>query len=80
MIATPRIQRKYDPRLQAIVKSTGSIDVALEHGTHEYSAHLLQDALAQRFSCKQNPVSSIQEWILTELVEMAKFLVPSLLL
>ncbi len=32
MIATPRIQRRYDRRLQAIVKSAGSIEIALEHG------------------------------------------------
>jgi len=32
MNATPRIQRKYDHRLQAMVKSAGSIDIALEHG------------------------------------------------
>lgn len=32
MIATPRIQRRYDHRLQAMVKSAGSIEIALEHG------------------------------------------------
>ena len=32
MIATSRIQRKYDHRLQAMVKSAGSIKIALEHG------------------------------------------------
>ncbi len=32
MIATPRIQRKYDYRLQALVKSAGSIELALELG------------------------------------------------
>lgn len=32
MIATPQIQRKYDYRLQAIVKSAGIIEIALEHG------------------------------------------------
>ena len=38
MIAAPRIQRKYDHRLQAIVKSTGSIDIALEHGNPRSTA------------------------------------------
>ena len=32
MIATFRIQRRYDHRLQAIIKSSGSIEIALEHG------------------------------------------------
>ena len=32
MIATSRIQRRYDHRLQAIIKSSGSIEIALEHG------------------------------------------------
>lgn len=32
MIATSRIQRKYDHRLQAIVKSAGSVEIALEQG------------------------------------------------
>jgi putative transposase len=32
MIATSRIQRRYDHRLQAMVKSAGSIEIALEHG------------------------------------------------
>jgi hypothetical protein len=32
MIATSRIQRRYDHRLQAMIKSAGSIEIALEHG------------------------------------------------
>jgi|GEM_PF-4776243 len=32
MIATSRIQRRYDHRLKVLVKSAGSIDIALEHG------------------------------------------------
>lgn len=32
MIATSRIQRRYDHRLQAMVKSAGSIEIALEQG------------------------------------------------
>ena len=32
MIATPRIQRRYDDRLPALVKSAESIEIALEHG------------------------------------------------
>jgi putative transposase len=32
MIATPRIQRRYDDRLQEMVKSAGSIEIAREHG------------------------------------------------
>ncbi len=32
MIATSRIQRKYDHRLQAIVKSAGSIEIEFENG------------------------------------------------
>jgi hypothetical protein len=32
MIAPSRIQRRYDHRLQAMVKSAGSIDIALEQG------------------------------------------------
>jgi hypothetical protein len=32
MIASTRIQRRYDHRLQAMVKSSGSIDIALEQG------------------------------------------------
>jgi len=30
--ATSRIQRRYDHRLKALVRSAGSIDIALEHG------------------------------------------------
>ncbi len=32
IFATSRIQRRYDHRLQAIVRSAGSIEIALEHG------------------------------------------------
>lgn len=32
MIATLRIQRNYDHRFKAMVKSAGSIEMALEHG------------------------------------------------
>jgi hypothetical protein len=32
MIATSRIKRKFDHRLQAIVKSAGSIEVDIENG------------------------------------------------
>ncbi len=38
MIATPRIQRKYDHRLKTMVKSAGSIELALEHGIPRFTA------------------------------------------
>ena len=71
MIATSRIQRRYDHRLQAMVRSAGSIEIALEHGiprstargwlrVHDSPSVVSTDVIGQDTACLQMEVLALR--------------------
>jgi hypothetical protein len=53
LIAPTRIQRRYDHRLQARVKSAGSIDIALEHNIPRDHDTRRQQVASTRAGCSE---------------------------
>jgi hypothetical protein len=68
MIATPRIQRRYDHRLQALVKSTGSIEFALEHGIPRSTAR----GWLERLDSARDHLPPVRELELPTLFDFSK--------
>lgn len=71
MIATSRIQRRYDHRLQAMVRSAGSIEIALENGIprstargwlrdHDSPSVVSTDVIGQDTACLQMEVLALR--------------------